>query len=126
MFPAAILVSLSELTFELKLARAWALMRLTCGWRLRQPIHPFLYRAATPDKLRCVVFASRGWLDDAVRYGLSRSSAHTVYFGVPMSAMTEHLVSHGRLLWVGRMNPAKGCHHCEGHAGDHSALPKAR
>ena len=126
MYPAAVLVSLSELAFELKLARAWSLMRLICGWRLRQPIHPFLYRAATPEKLRCVVFASSAWRDDAIRYGLNRSSAHTIYFGVPMSAMTERPVSHGRLLWVGRMNPAKGLHHfVKAMPAIRSALPKA-
>jgi glycosyltransferase involved in cell wall biosynthesis len=73
-----------------------------------------------------VVFASRGWLDDAVRYGLNRSSAHTIYFGVPMSAMTERPVSQGRLLWVGRMNPAKGLHHfVNAMPAIRSALPKA-
>lgn len=126
MYPDAVLVSLSELAFELKLARAWSLMRLVCGWWLRQPLHPFLYRAATPDKLRCVIFPSRGWLEDAVRYGLNRSNAHTIYFGVPMSAMTEHAISHGRLLWVGRMNPAKGLHHfVKAMPAIRSALPNA-
>lgn len=107
-YPAAVLVSLAELAFELKLARAWSLMRFTCRWRLPQPVHSFLYRAVAPAELRCVVFPSRAWRDDAIRYGLNPSSAHTIYFGVPMSAMTERPVSHGRLLWIGRMNPAKG------------------
>jgi len=127
MYPAAVLASLAELAYELKLSRAWALMRYICRLRLPQQVHPYLYRAATPEQLRCVAFASQAWREDAVQYGLNPSTAHIIYFGVPMSAMSERPTPRGRLLWVGRMTPDKGLHHfVRAMPAIRRALPEAR
>lgn len=109
-YPKAVLTSLSELAYELKLARTWSVMRLVCACRLPRA-HPFLYRAVRPDQIRYVSFASQAWREDALQYGLEPSSAHTIYFGVPTSALTGRPAPRGRLLWVGRMNPGKGLQH---------------
>jgi glycosyltransferase involved in cell wall biosynthesis len=109
-YPKAVLTSLSELAYELKLARTWSVMRFVCAYRL-PGAHPLLYRAARPDQIRYVSFASQAWREDALQYGLEPASAHTIYFGVPMSALAGRPAPSGRLLWVGRMNPGKGLQH---------------
>jgi glycosyltransferase involved in cell wall biosynthesis len=108
--PRTVMVSSFEPAFELKLAWAWSLMRRFWAWRLQGHIHPFLYRAATPEQMRCVVFASEGWKEEAIRHGLNPSNARTIYFGVPRSQMTARPAPRGRLLCVGRINRDKGLH----------------
>jgi glycosyltransferase involved in cell wall biosynthesis len=108
--PRTVLVSLPELAYELKLSQAWSLMRRICAWRLQEKVHPFLYRPVQPNQIRCAVFASRAWRDDAVKYGLGAGCVHTIYFGVPLSPMMARPAPRGRLLWIGRMNEGKGLH----------------
>jgi glycosyltransferase involved in cell wall biosynthesis len=109
--PRTVLVSTSEPAFELKLARAWSLARLIWSWRLQGNIHPLLYRAATPDQMKSVIFISDAWKVEAIQQGVKASNAQTIYFGVPKSTMVTRPSPRGRLLCVGRMNRGKGLHH---------------
>ncbi len=108
--PRTMLVSSFEPAFELKLARAWSWMRRFWAWRLQGRIHPFLYRAATPDQMRCAVFVSEGWKEEDIQQGFHASNARAIYFGVPQSQMIARPAPRGRLLCIGRMNPGKGLH----------------
>jgi glycosyltransferase involved in cell wall biosynthesis len=110
MFPRTVAVSLPELAIELKSAWVWPLLRRVFSLRLREGAHSFFYRAVSVEKIQCAVFASNNWRDEAIRYGLSRSVAHSIYFGVPWAPLTARPSFGGRLLWVGRMNPGKGLH----------------
>lgn len=107
-YPATVLVSTAEPALELKLAWAWALARRFWSWRLRGAVHPFIYRAASAEQMKCVVFVSEGWKQEAVRRGLSETSARTIYFGVPRAPAAPRAAPRGKLLYVGRMNRDKG------------------
>ena len=61
--------------------------------------------------MRCVVFVSEGWKEEAIQHGFNASNARTIYFGVPPSPMTARPMPRGRLLCVGRMSRGKGLHH---------------
>jgi glycosyltransferase involved in cell wall biosynthesis len=97
-------LSLGALAGELRPAW-WSLARL----RAR---HPFHYAPAKPEQIRCAIFASQRWRDEAVSAGLPAAVAHTIYFGIPVGARRKRRATPtGRsLLWVGRLAPEKGLH----------------
>jgi glycosyltransferase involved in cell wall biosynthesis len=70
-----------------------------------------LYRSVDPRRVRVAVFASQDWCEEAVRAGLPRRVATTIYFGVtqPGPLQPPRLTSN-KLLWVGRLSREKGLH----------------
>lgn len=106
-----VVVSLEGLAMELR-ANWWRLARLMARLRLGKSTHDALYRQVAARDVRCAVFASRHWQDEAIKAGLSGCVSQSIYFGIsrqpPVSASAG---SHGnRLLWLGRLVPAKGLH----------------
>jgi glycosyltransferase involved in cell wall biosynthesis len=97
-------LSLGALAGELRPAW-WSLVRL----RAR---HPFHYAPAKPEQIRCAIFASQRWREEAVSNGLPAAVAHTIHFGIPLGARPKRRPTpRGRsLLWVGRLAPEKGLH----------------
>jgi glycosyltransferase involved in cell wall biosynthesis len=63
-----------------------------------------------PEQMRCVVFVSEGWKEEAIQQGFNASSAKTIYFGVARSRMTARPMTRGRLLCVGRISRSKALH----------------
>lgn len=85
-----------------------------CFWSLlrRPKIHPFLFRPALANQIRCAIFASEAWRRKTIATGLSPAVAHTIYFGIPVGPIPPRPHSSGhRLLWIGRLTPEKGLHH---------------
>lgn len=101
--PRVTVLSLAALAEELQPV-GWGLVR-----RLRAR-HPFHYLPAKAARIRCAIFASERWREDAVRAGLPAEVAHTVYFGIPVGPRPVRERAGRRLLWVGRLAPEKGLH----------------
>lgn len=110
--PNVLILSLNGLSSELRLSRWLKLARLNKRLVARGRLHPAIYRAVDPARIRMAVFASETWREDAVRAGLPASVARTIYFGLPHVPPLEDLnPARNRLLWVGRLSPEKGLHH---------------
>lgn len=101
--PRVAVLSLSGLAWELRPTLWWPA-------RLRRQ-HPFHYVPARAGDVRCAIFASDRWRDQAIAAGLPSSAAHTIYFGVPPGPPQHSRSAPGRrVLWVGRLAPEKGLH----------------
>jgi len=102
--PHVAVLSLFALAEELR-PHLWSLLR-------RPALHPFYFRAAPAGQIRCAIFASERWRQQALAAGLAAAVAHTIYFGIPVGPLPPRPVLPGRrLLWVGRLTPEKGLHH---------------
>lgn len=102
--PRVTVLSLGALAEELR-PTLWWLVRL-------RGIHAFYHVPAKAEEIRCAIFASDRWREEAVAAGLPSAAAHTVYFGVPLGAYPKRdwRGPGRRLLWVGRLAPEKGLH----------------
>lgn len=101
--PRVAVLSLGGLAGDLRPA-LWWLAR-------RRGRHPFHYVPARAGDVRCAIFASNRWRDDAIAAGLPSSAAHTIYFGVASGPPQPPRPAPGRrVLWVGRLAPEKGLH----------------
>lgn len=102
--PRVAVLSLFALAEELR-PHLWALLR-------RPALHPYFYRPAKASQIRCAIFASEHWRQQALASGLPPAVTHTIYFGIPVGPLPPrpHPPGH-RLLWVGRLSPEKGLHH---------------
>jgi glycosyltransferase involved in cell wall biosynthesis len=106
----ALVTSLGGLAYELR-ASWWSGVRIMCRIRFGRRLHPFLFQRASASQLALAVFASRGWMEQAVAAGLPRERARTIYFGIPLPPPLPRPVKfRARILWVGRLVPSKGLH----------------
>ncbi len=102
--PNVAVLSLFALAEELR-PQLWTLLR-------RPTLHPFYFRPARAEQIRCAIFASERWRRQALAAGLAPAVAHTIYFGIPVGPQSSRPSPPGqRLLWVGRLTPEKGLHH---------------
>jgi len=102
--PHVAVLSLFALAEELR-PHLWSLLR-------RPALHPFYFRPARAGQIRCAIFASERWRQQAIAAGLAPAVAHTIYFGIPVGPLPPRPSPPGhRLLWVGRLTPEKGLHH---------------
>lgn len=109
--PRVVFVSLSALSEELG-ALSWRVLRGFARCRLRRGVPADLYRRIPTRDVKRAIFASKAWMDDAVRAGMDGDKARTIYFGVPCRDVRERDYPRRgtRLLWVGRLSPEKGLH----------------
>jgi glycosyltransferase involved in cell wall biosynthesis len=109
--PRVVLIGLMHMAEELR-AFGWPLLAVLARRRLGRDSHPYLYRRMRADSIQHVVFASDGWRRQAVAAGLPAAVATTIYFGVPVpDVLARRPPPRARLLWVGRLTPAKGLHY---------------
>ena len=111
--PCAVLMSLDAIAFELRNSKALGLARGTAHLVTRGEVHPDLYSAVQPSRVRAVVFASRSWRDGAVAAGLPAARSRVIHFGIESPPSLEDLRPPGspvRLLWAGRLAVDKGLH----------------
>ena len=109
--PQTLLLSLDGLAGEIRRARSLAWPRLAARI-CRRNLHPSMYRAVDPRRVRLAVFASQAWEQEAIQAGLPAAVCRTIHFGLhdvpPLPPMSP---SRDRLLWVGRLSREKGLHH---------------
>lgn len=111
--PRSILVSLVALAFELRHAKALRLARGAAHLVAGGDVHPDLYSAVRPSRVRSVVFPSRSWREGAVEAGLPAAQSRVIHFGVAIPACLEEPRPPGlpaRLLWAARLSSEKGLH----------------
>lgn len=104
-----VIVSLDALAVELR-AHWWRLARRVARLRLGGTCHDALYRQVAVQQVHCAVFASRHWQREATDAGLPASVSQTIYFGIPRQSPAPARRRGRRLLWLGRLAPAKGLH----------------
>ena len=106
--PRVALLSLDALAVQLA---QWPGLRWLTQRRSGQPLHPGLYAPVPIDRVRCAIFPSVAWQQDAVAAGLPASATRVAYFGIPTPPGPGRPAgSRGRLLWVGRLAHEKGLH----------------
>ncbi len=109
--PRVLVLSLGGLAEELG-AAWWPVARRIARFRLGGEMHPLLFRRIAPEQVVRAVFASEAWRLNAVQAGLDPLRSETVYFGIPVGPIAPRPpVTRGRILWIGRLIPAKGLHH---------------